>query len=76
VDDVNEPVPLINPVPFPAFPVDALPKVIADMVTAVGHATQTDPAMAGTCAISALSACAGGHAEIEIRPGRREPTNT
>ena len=29
--------------------------------------------MAGTSALSALAACAGGHAEIEIRSGWREP---
>ena len=71
-DDLSEPIPLITRVAVPPFPVDALPKVIADMVTAVAEATQTDPAMPGVCAISALSACAGGHAEIEVRPGWRE----
>jgi replicative DNA helicase len=43
------------------------------MVRAVAEATQTDPAMAGTSALSALATCAGGHAEIEIRSGWREP---
>ena len=45
------PVPLTSPVPVPAFPVDAFPPVIADMITAVATSTQTDPAMAGTCAL-------------------------
>ena len=45
------------------------------MVHAVAEATQTDPAMAATSALSALSGCTGGHAEIEIRAGWREPLN-
>ena len=40
----------------------------------MAEATQTDPAMAGTAALSALSACAGGHAEVEIRAGWRRTT--
>ncbi|MDT5347136.1 MAG: hypothetical protein QOH91_423, partial [Mycobacterium sp.] len=43
------------------------------MVDAVAEATQTDPAMPATSALSAISACTGGHAEIEIRSGWREP---
>jgi hypothetical protein len=43
------------------------------MINAVSEATQTDPAMAGTSALTALAACTGGHAEIEVRPGWREP---
>ncbi len=46
------------------------------MITAVAEATQTDPAMAGTSAISALSACAGGNVEIQIRDGWIEPLCT
>jgi replicative DNA helicase len=72
----SDPIPLTEPVPIPPFPVDALPTFIADMVREVSEATQTELAMAGTCAISTLSACAGGHAEIEIRSGWREPLNT
>ena len=36
-------------------------------------ATQTDVAMAGTMALSALSASTGGHAGIEIRGVWQEP---
>ena len=64
---------MTHPVTIPTFPVDSLPEPIAKMVGAVSHATQTDPAMAATSALSALAACCGGHAEIEIRPGWREP---
>lgn len=71
----GEPTPLTRSVDVPAWPVDALPKPIADMVNGVAEATQTDPAMAATSALSALSACTGGHAVIEIRSGWREPLN-
>ncbi len=69
----GDPIPLTHRVDIPPFPTDALPKDIAAMVHAVSEATQTDPAMAATSALSALSACTGGHAEIEIRSGWREP---
>jgi hypothetical protein len=66
-------IPLTSAVTIPEFPVDALPKSIADAVYALSEATQTDPAMAGTSALSALAACTGGHAVIEVRRGWREP---
>lgn len=69
----DTPVPLTQHIEIPPFPVDSLPDAIADMVRGVSEATQTDPAMAGTSALSALAGCIGGHAEIEIRPGWREP---
>ena len=69
----NDPIPLTRAVDLTPFPVDAFPEPIANMVDEVSAATQTDPAMAGTSALSAVSACTGGHAEIEIRPGWREP---
>ena len=75
VHDDPDPIPLTDKAQIPAFPVDSLPTPIADMVNAVAEATQTDPAMAATSALSALSACTGGHAEIEIRQGWREPLN-
>lgn len=68
----GDPIPLTAQVPIPPFPVGALPGPVADMVTAVSGFTQTDPSMP---AASALSACTGGHAEIEIRGGWREPCN-
>jgi replicative DNA helicase len=77
-DDLQDgdPLPLTAAVELPPFPVNSFPRHIAKMVCAVSEATQTDPAMAGTSAISALSACTGGLAEIEIRPGWREPLCT
>jgi hypothetical protein len=80
-EQLEEPIPLVgNPVEVPPFPVDALPEVFARKVAELAEATQTDPAMAGTSVLSVLSACAGGHAQIQIRDGWREPlclyTNT
>jgi replicative DNA helicase len=43
----DDPIPLIQPVRLPPFPVDAFPDSVADMVNALAEATQTDPAMAG-----------------------------
>jgi hypothetical protein len=71
---IDEPIPLTaNTVNVLPFPVDALPDVIAPKVTELAEATQTDPAMAGSSALSVLAACIGGHAKIQIRPGWNEP---
>lgn len=70
---IDGPLPLTARVAVPPFPTDALPETIEAMVRGVAETTQTDPAMAATSALSALSACTGGHAEIEIRYGWREP---
>jgi hypothetical protein len=77
----DDPIPLTgNTVDVPTFPVDALPDVIANKVVELAEATQTDPAMAATSALSVLAACAGGHAKIQVRRGWCEPlclyTNT
>ncbi|MCF8606789.1 DUF3987 domain-containing protein [Gordonia sp. HY442] len=65
--------PLTSTRPLPSFPLAALPAAIRNMVEAVAEQTQTDPAMAGTSALSALSACTGGHAQIQIDAGWSEP---
>lgn len=71
----TDPIPLTQALALPPFPVGALPGPYKEMVDAVAEATQTDPAMAATSALSAVAACNGGHAEIEIRSGWREPLN-
>lgn len=67
------PIPLTRCAPLPPFPVEALPPSVAAMVSAVAEATQTDPGMAAMSALGVLAACAGGRAEVEVRPGWREP---
>jgi len=71
----ERPEPLTSRAPLPPFPVDALPEVVAAMVSAVSQFTQTDPGMAGTSALSMLAACAGGRVELQVRPGWNEPVN-
>ncbi len=67
-----DPIPLVGRTPRTPFPVDAFPPTIAAMVTAVAEATQSDPAMAATTALSVLAAAAGGRCEVEARHGWRE----
>jgi hypothetical protein len=71
----SDPIPLTASHPIPPFPTGALPAAIKDMVDAIAVFTQTDPAMAGTSALSVLSACNGGRARITLRPGWDEPLN-
>jgi Protein of unknown function (DUF3987) len=69
------PTPLSRVPAPPPFPTQALGGWASDMVEAVAEATQTDPGMAGTLLLGALAAAAGGHAEVEVRTGWREPVN-
>ncbi|MCF7552172.1 YfjI family protein [Pseudonocardia sp. WMMC193] len=71
----SDPTPLTPRRLVPPFPVDALPPWVGDMVLAVAEFTQTPLDLPGCLALAALSTAAGGRAEIEIRPGWREPLN-
>ncbi|GAA1858778.1 hypothetical protein GCM10009836_43770 [Pseudonocardia ailaonensis] len=71
----SDPTPLTPRRLVPPFPVDALPSWVGDMVLAVAEFTQTPLDLAGCLALAALSTAAGGKAEVEIRPGWREPCN-
>lgn len=71
-DGLEAPLPLAPRVRLLPFPVDALPPVVAGMVTAVAEATQTDPAMASTTALTVVAAAVCGRAEIEARDGWTE----
>ena len=66
------PVPLTGIVSVPSFPVDSLPAPVAAMVRASPKLPRPMRRWPQS-GLSALAACAGGHAEIEIRPGWREP---
>ncbi|SFO59111.1 Protein of unknown function [Pseudonocardia ammonioxydans] len=70
-----DPTPLTPRRLLPPFPVDALPPWVADMVLAVAEFTQTPLDLPGCLALAALSTAAGGRAEVEVRPGWREPCN-
>ncbi|MEV0645532.1 YfjI family protein [Phytomonospora sp. NPDC050363] len=67
------PVPLSGPPPCPPLPTTGFPEWVRDMIAAAAHFTQTDPTMATTVALSALSACAAGRVEVEAKPGWVEP---
>lgn len=71
----DKPVPLGSRHVLPPFPVDALPKWVADMVKGVAEETQTPPDLPGTIALASLSAAAGGLAIVRVRPGWDEPVN-
>jgi replicative DNA helicase len=75
MDATRAPTPLSHSHTLPAFPVEALPAPVAAMVRATATFTATDPAMGGPVALAAIAALVGGHVEVEIRPGYREPTN-
>jgi replicative DNA helicase len=57
------------------FPVPALPGWVGEQVVTVAEFTQTPPDLADCIALAVLSAAAGGHAMVEIRPGWCEPVN-
>ena len=69
------PVPLGTRHVLPAFPAESFPKDVAAMVSGVATETQTPPDIAGTIALAALSAAAGGKVLVRVRPGWTEPAN-
>jgi replicative DNA helicase len=71
----GEPVPLSARRLLPPFPVDALPRWLADMVAGVAEFTQTPPDLPGCLGLACLATAAGGRAVVEVRPGWREPVN-
>jgi replicative DNA helicase len=73
-DDWPEPVGF-NGVDLPAFPVDALPKILRAWVNAESEATQTPPDLAAMLALAACSAAVSKRVVIEVKPGYTEPSN-
>ena len=71
----------VEPIPFSVyqkqpFPIDALPKSIADFVKAVSESTQTPVDMAGALSIAVLSTCLQGKYIIRGKSDWYEPLNT
>lgn len=60
----------------PSFPVDALPKNIADYVVAVAESTQTPVDVAACDSLSVLSIGTQGKYVIRQKPDWTEPVNT
>jgi len=69
----TSPIPLGDGGGVPAFPVEVLPGWLGEYVAAVATATQTPPDLAGMLALAVLATVAAGAAEVEPRPGWREP---
>ena len=59
----------------PTFPVDALPSVLRDYVTAVAETTQTSPDMAAAASLAVLAICAQGKFVISGKKDWAEPLN-
>lgn len=76
-----EPSPVLQPIvpltpqwsDLPAFPVDALPDVIRNYVSAVAEHSQTAPDMAAVISLGVLATCLQGKYKIEGTPGYCEP---
>ncbi len=60
---------------LPPFPIDSLPRPIADFVRACAEATQTPPDLAGLLALAACASAVAKRAVVEVKPGYREPLN-
>ena len=70
-----------TPIPFdefdlPTFPVDALPPVLRDYVSAVAETTQTSVDMAAVASLAIISICVQGKFRIWGKPDWWEPLNT
>lgn len=73
--DTSVPTPLDRGSRLPDFPVDVLPRVVANMVREVAEATQTDPGMSGAVALGVMATAVGGDVEVHVKTGYFEPTN-
>ncbi|MBW3646814.1 MAG: DUF3987 domain-containing protein [Actinobacteria bacterium] len=70
----EQPLPL-GRTPAPAFPVEALPPVLAEYVTAEATATQTPADLAGVLSILAVATAAAGKYRVHVRGDWTEPVN-
>ena len=69
-----EPIALTQP-DLETFPVDALPKTIADIVEAAAESLQVSPDMPAVCALGALSVCVQKKYAVRIHDDWVEPVN-
>ncbi len=70
----EEPLPLEGP-ELPAFPVQDLPAVLADYVTAVSESLQIPPDMAAVCALGVLSVALQKKFAVRVNADWVEPIN-
>lgn len=52
------------------FPIDALPKVVADMAQAIAITERTPEILSGCCVLGILSACIGAGLQVKSGPNR------
>lgn len=71
----EEPVPINAATNLLSFPTRALPRWLAEYVTALAVSTQTPPDLAGLLSLGILSACVGGRVGLDVRPGWSETSN-
>jgi hypothetical protein len=60
---------------LPSFPIDVLPPVLREWVSALSEATQTPPDLAGLLTLAVCAAAVAKKVLIEARHGWREPLN-
>lgn len=60
---------------LPPFPVDALPPIVKDFVTAEAEATQTPPDLAAMLCLTVMAAVAAKRGVVMVKPGYFEPLN-
>ena len=72
--DWEEPIPLEEE-ELPEFPVDTLPKPLADYVLAVAETLQVCPDMPAFCALGMLSLCLQKKFAVRVNSDWREPVN-
>jgi hypothetical protein len=70
------PIPLGDTGPLPEYPIHTHPTWIADQATQVAQELQLPVDLPAMIAITALSICAQGHADINIQGTWTEPLNT
>jgi hypothetical protein len=78
IAETSAPTEWTPPTPFhsydlPEFPVDTLPRWLAEFVTGVARATQTPPDLAALLSLAAVAVATQRTLEVQARPGWREP---
>ncbi len=71
----EDPLPLPGTGALPAFPVDALPPLVAEYAKAVAEAHAIPVDLAALACLGALSVVVTGAVEVELAPAWREPAN-
>lgn len=71
--EFNPIIPLRDESPQREFPIKALPPIIREMVIGIAETTGTDPAMAATSILSAISYCFTGKYRMQGKADHSEP---